>query len=266
MRARELGAATLGRGAVMRMAACLLVLTLPLFASATALGQTTPAVTPDEVAPPLPPPRPAGAGGENQAGSPAPEAGAPPKAESEAVGKTAGAATCEGRLTELGVKFETRPTLKDGACGTPDPLLVTQLPEGITVAPPATVTCPVAEALARWALGSVKPEADRHLRKALKSVAIGTSYECRNQRSGQKLSEHAFANGVDVMSFAFEGRAAIPVQRQPDGSPEAAFIDAVRSAACVHFATVLGPGSDAAHADHLHLDMRERKAGYRICQ
>ncbi len=241
-----------------------LVLSAVLLAAAPPVGaqpsgaQPSGAVTPDEIAPPLPPPRP-------DRDAEVPEAAAPPAA-AEDPKAVADAATCEGRLAQLGVKFEAKPALKDGACGAPAPLLISELPEGIAVTPPATITCPVAEALARWVTEVVKPEGERHLKRAPKSVAIGTSYECRNQRSGAKLSEHAFANGVDVMSFAFEGRAALPVAPHPSGSPEAAFQDAVRTGACTHFSTVLGPGSDAAHADHLHLDMRERKAGYRLCQ
>jgi hypothetical protein len=68
------------------------------------------------------------------------------------------------------------------------------------------------------------------------------------------------------MGFEFGKRATIPVAAHPSGSAEQKFHDEIRRAACQFFSTVLGPGSDAAHADHLHLDLRARKAGYRICQ
>ncbi|MFD0463084.1 extensin family protein [Microvirga aerilata] len=55
-------------------------------------------------------------------------------------------------------------------------------------------------------------------------------------------------------------------QRTFCGFPESAFQAAVQKAACPIFTTVLGPGSDAAHGDHLHLDLRQRKGDYRICQ
>jgi hypothetical protein len=45
-----------------------------------------------------------------------------------------------------------------------------------------------------------------------------------------------------------------------------AFQDAVRGAACMDFSTVLGPGSNASHADHLHLDIIARTSGYRLCE
>jgi hypothetical protein len=41
---------------------------------------------------------------------------------------------------------------------------------------------------------------------------------------------------------------------------EARFLDAVRAAGCGWFTTVVGPGSDAAHAHHLHFDALPRGA------
>src|SRR5205085_11095183 len=40
----------------------------------------------------------------------------------------------------------------------------------------------------------------------------------------------------------------------------------VLHAACARFPTVLGPGSDWYHEDHIHLDLMERRNNYRICQ
>jgi hypothetical protein len=40
----------------------------------------------------------------------------------------------------------------------------------------------------------------------------------------------------------------------------------MRQSACTRFTTVLGPGSDRDHETHLHVDLAERRGGYRICQ
>jgi hypothetical protein len=69
-----------------------------------------------------------------------------------------------------------------------------------------------------------------------------------------------------VMGFEFAKRSPLTIGSHTEGSPEATFQEAVRKAACPIFNTVLGPGSDAAHGDHLHLDLRQRKGDYRICQ
>jgi hypothetical protein len=175
---------------------------------------------------------------------------------------------CRERLVALGVRFEPLPAIAEGQCGAPLPLRVSVLPDGIGITAPATLVCAAAEALARWTREVVAVEAARHLEAQPSRIAIGTSYQCRtqNHRPGAKLSEHAFANGVDISGFEFKGRKAVTVTDHPAGSPEALFLGAVRSQACTYFTTVLGPGSDAAHADHLHLDLRGRGRGFRMCQ
>lgn len=173
---------------------------------------------------------------------------------------------CRTRLKRLGATFEPLPAITNGQCGAPLPLKLTAL-DGIALPQSATLTCAAAEALARWAT-EAQVAAERELKQPLRAIAIGTSYECRGQNHDveAKLSEHAFANGIDVMSFGVEGRAPVTVAAKPAGSDEGRFLDAVRGRACAFFRTVLGPGSNAAHADHLHLDERERNAGHRLCQ
>ncbi|MEL6060260.1 MULTISPECIES: extensin family protein [unclassified Methylobacterium] len=174
---------------------------------------------------------------------------------------------CRTRLKRLGVAFEPLPAIAEGQCTAPLPLKVTQLADGITLPGGATLTCRTAEALARW-VTEVQVEADRTLKHGLIGLELGGSYVCRGQNHDvdAKLSEHAFANAVDVMAFTFAGRASIPVKAMPEGSDEAQFLGSVRGKACTFFRTVLGPGTNAAHANHFHLDERERNAGHRLCE
>jgi hypothetical protein len=44
------------------------------------------------------------------------------------------------------------------------------------------------------------------------------------------------------------------------------FREGLRQSLCARFTTVLGPGSDGAHEDHIHIDLAERRGGSRICQ
>jgi hypothetical protein len=175
---------------------------------------------------------------------------------------------CLDRIAKLGIKIEPMPPIAAGACGAEHPFRMSKLPDGVVAAPAAQVGCPMAEALARWVLDVVEPEAEKHLKMVPKRILIGTSYECRGQNrdSNAKLSEHAFANAVDVIGFAFEKGPNVSVTARGDDTPEGRFQAAVRGGACTYFNTVLGPGSDASHSDHIHLDHRERKAGQRICQ
>ena len=206
---------------------------------------------------PVPPPRP------TDLAEPAAPAAAPPTPEA-----VAEASACQERLVKLGVRFEPLPAIANGLCGASHPLRVSHLPDGVEVSPPATLVCAVAEALARWTKEVVMTEAGRHLEAQPARIAVGTSYECRNRnrQAEGKLSEHAFANAVDISGFEFKVRKAVQIGDHPAETPEALFQAAIRTQACAYFTTVLGPGSDPAHATHLHLDLRGRNRGFRMCQ
>ncbi len=204
-----------------------------------------------------------------------PEAPLPPARPPELSGEAALAlkvaapddSACLLRLERLGARFAAVPPLGNGQCSAPRPLSVTALADGIALEPAATLTCGAAEALARWAT-EVQVSARKELDDSLKSLSLGGTYVCRGQNhdTDAKLSEHSFANAIDVMGYGFSKRPALKVTAAAGGTPEAAFLAAVRASACGFFRTVLGPGSDAAHGNHLHLDERERNAGHRLCQ
>lgn len=204
------------------------------------------------VPPPMPPERPSALSGEGALALKV----APPDDEA-----------CRVRLTRLGVAFETLSPIAEGQCTAPLPLKVTALADGVALRPAATLTCRAAEGLARWAT-EVQVEAARAFAKPLTALDLGGTYVCRGQNHDldAKLSEHAFADAIDVMGFAVNGRGAVAVKDGPGDPAEAAFLKVARAKACAFFRTVLGPGSDAAHANHFHLDERERQAGHRLCE
>jgi hypothetical protein len=221
-----------------------------------------------------PEPKPAGEAAK-EAPAALPEAPLPPARPPELSGEAALAlkvaapddTACLRRLERLGARFEAMAPLGNGQCSAPRPLAITALADGVALEPAATLNCRTAEALARWAT-EVQASARKELDDSLKSLSLGGTYVCRGQNhdTDAKLSEHSFANAVDVMGYGFAKRPALKVTAVPDGTPEAAFLAAVRASACGFFRTVLGPGSDAAHGNHLHLDERERNAGHRLCQ
>ena len=132
------------------------------------------------------------------------------------------------------------------------------------------MTCATALAVTRWVNDTVLPAAEA-LDDDVRLVRIvhGSTYVCRrrNNQTGGKISEHALGRAIDILSFGFEGRNPIAVvARAGDGNLAESFQRAVRGGACLYFTTVLGPGSDAFHTDHLHLDVLSRKGGYRLCQ
>lgn len=218
---------------------------------ATALALATmPAMAKGRIAIPLPPPRPADLGG---SAVPAPE---PPAAELPGD-------PCLARLTALGVAFHPLPPQGSGACRVEAPVSVTGLPGAVLLSPAATVVCPLAETLARWSSEIVAPAALTHLGGPVKRLEIGGSYECRgrNRQVGALLSEHAIANAADIMAFATAKTVVRVATARPD-TAEGRFVAEIRAAACGRFGTVLGPGSDPFHSDHLHLDGKARRTGY----
>ena len=68
--------------------------------------------------------------------------------------------------------------------------------------------------------------------------------------------QHATANAIDMAGLTLADGRELRLARDWGGvGPEAAFLRAARDGACRWFGAVLGPDHDAAHADHLHLDM-----------
>jgi hypothetical protein len=51
-----------------------------------------------------------------------------------------------------------------------------------------------------------------------------------------------------------------------DVTVDKAWREGIRASACARFSTVLGPGSDGYHEEHIHLDLAERHNNYKVCQ
>ncbi len=197
-----------------------------------------------------------------------PATAAPPEAPPPA-GDATGDAACLDALRALGVAFTPMPPLDlGGECEVSHPLNVTALGSGVSIAPETILDCETTRSLAEWVKDVVVPEAERTLGAQPDGIEQDSAYVCRHRYDDphQKISEHAHANAIDVASFAFSGRAAVGIGRNAPGSKEAEFETAVRAGSCRYFTTVLGPGSNAAHATHFHLDMAVRKGGYRLCE
>lgn len=177
---------------------------------------------------------------------------------------------CETALRSLGARFSVGEPLEgESICGWQRPLSLETVGKQVQVTGKPQVRCEVALALAQWSRQVVKPAARLHLENDVSKILISTSYQCRrrNNAATGKVSEHGFANGVDVMGFELEdGRKVLIAPRLGSVEPERVFQAAVRGGSCAYFTTVLGPTTNAAHASHLHLDLAIRRGGYRLCQ
>lgn len=139
----------------------------------------------------------------------------------------------------------------------------------VTVTPGATLACPMVSALDRFVADTVQPAAARWFGHRVVTITQISSYSCRgmNDDPSAHISEHAFGNAFDVAAFTLADGHTISVKNGWRGSPqEQGFLHDVEEGACAAFATVLAPGSNAYHEDHMHLDLMRRASGRLVCQ
>ena len=134
----------------------------------------------------------------------------------------------------------------------------------VAVTPPAILSCAMAEAVAGWVREAAAPRA-LDLGSSLKAVENITSFDCRGRNgiAGAKLSEHGKANALDIHSLRLANGKVVELT---DPQVRKDFREGLRKSACAQFTTVLGPGSDGFHEDHIHVDLLDRRGGYRICE
>jgi hypothetical protein len=137
----------------------------------------------------------------------------------------------------------------------------------VAIKPVATLACPIVSALDRWLAESVQPAAQRWFGQRVVEIKQISAYSIRG-RNGDTTnlnSEHAFGNALDVAAFTLADGRRIVVESGWNGLPEEqGFLRDVEAGACHHFTTVLAPGSNAAHYNHIHVDLR-RRGGRDIC-
>jgi len=162
-----------------------------------------------------------------------------------------------------------------GICGMTRPLHVSALDNGaIAVDKVLTIDCPMIPALEAWLNAIVEPDAQARFGQRVAMVDVFGAYSCRpiDNIAGDRLSEHAFGNAVDVAGFTLaDGRKIDFVHDWKNaGTQEAAFLHEAHAGACQYFTTVLGPGADVFHYNHIHLDLanhgRTDTGPRRICK
>ena len=154
------------------------------------------------------------------------------------------------------------------ALGPPAPM-VTASAGPVEVKPPATLACPIVSALDKWISAAGQPAALKWFRQPVVEIKQISSYSCRgmNGNPNAHISEHAFGNALDIAEFDLADGHRISVQYGWHGTPEEqGFLHDVQSAACQEFTTVLAPGANVYHYNHIHVDLM-RHAGRRfICE
>jgi hypothetical protein len=257
---------------------------------AQVVAQNTPAITP-----PLPERAPPELRAKRQGKVQSPEPPAP-KSPAEMESKAwspadikAAMKKCESLQLDARVEYKPLPPIRNGQCGTPAPISVKRFTStpSVKLRPAATMNCRTADALDRWLRTVVQPRAWALLDARVIRVRNLASYHCRFRNgdrgsvgrrndSGKggaalvkvnakvkvrvKVSEHAYANAIDVAEFVTAKGEHIRVADHWDtGDERAQFLREIHAGACGIFGTVLGPEANAAHKNHFHLDMKPRR-------
>ena len=147
-----------------------------------------------------------------------------------------------------------------GICGLTAPLKVTRLAGGaVELNSTQTLGCPMTAALEQWIQEVVQPVARARFGVPVIKVSSMGSFSCRpiDNIRGAKLSEHSFGNAMDIGAFKLaDGRDITVVKGWTRGDEqEKAFLREVHAGACNYFTTVLAPGSDIYHYNHIHVDL-----------
>jgi hypothetical protein len=138
-----------------------------------------------------------------------------------------------------------------------------------TLTPTATLACPVVSALNRFVSDHVQPAAVRWFGRPVVEIKQISAYSCRGMNGDPRasISEHAFGNALDIAAFTLADGHRITVKEGWHGTPEEqGFLHDVQGAACEMFTTVLAPGSNAYHYDHIHVDLMRHASGRGICE
>lgn len=176
-------------------------------------------------------------------------------------------AACEGALRQAGVAFERVP--EGEARGVEQPVRLAGAVDGVRIEPGdgvhAVIDCRLAVALAAWA-------PDLRARGVARIEHVSIYRPGARVRGSRRVSGHAHALAIDALAFVLDDGTRLSVleawsdrDRGDDPCAEHATDDdatrRMRGAICAAvqrdlFQVVLTPHADAAHANHVHLEIR----------
>lgn len=182
-------------------------------------------------------------------------------------------ADCEARLRDAGVEFSAAQlpvkaaTSQRPACGVEQAVVYRRGPAKARYSSAPILSCGMALGLARFEQ-VLSEEAERHLGQPVVRIEQGGTYNCRKMSRFDLVSEHSYANAIDIRSVTLKSGRKLTVLAtfgKLDGEPkrpEARFWRSVAQRLFDEgtFSVVITPFFDALHKDHLHFD----QARYRV--
>lgn len=173
---------------------------------------------------------------------------------------------CEARLEAAHVKFRAAslPVFKKKnlTCGAPQVVQYLHGPTKLRIQPSPLVTCQLALALARFEAVANRT-AKEVLGSEIAAITQGGTFNCRSMARFKIISEHSFANAIDIFAFRLANGRSIPVLRyfgdpkQPATTVEGRFLRLLANRlfdenVC---SVVVTRFYDELHRDHIHCDM-----------
>lgn len=164
------------------------------------------------------------------------------------------------------------PLAAPGACGITSPIRLSAINVGdekVTISPPVVMRASLAEVVADWVRDDLAPAFAIRGDRLAKIDGVG-AYQCRNRDhlANAKLSEHARGNAMDITAFVTAKGKHLELASITGGdvADMPSLPTLMKTTACRRFMTVLGPGGDPFHAEHLHVDLEARRSGRHLCQ
>jgi len=179
---------------------------------------------------------------------------------------------CEARLDAAGVRYRaatlpTRRAREGHECGAPQVVVYRGIANGVRWSSAPIVTCGMALALARFE-AVLQEEAFGHFQKRIVRIQHLGTYACREMARYDWVSEHSYANAIDLSVFELENGRKISIERhfgRPDAEPQTNEGRFLRTLARrlyddQVFSVVVTEFFDKLHHNHFHVDM----ARYRV--
>lgn len=181
---------------------------------------------------------------------------------------------CTADLSAAGVIFEPLGRVTVDGCeldGAVRLKSVDTLLRTVQISGEPTMLCTFARQFTSWVRDVGAPLTFAYTGEQLTKIETGPGLVCRTRynKPGEKISEHARGNAIDIASFVLANKSRIAVKQSAnDVQVHRDLIRTFRATGCGYFTTILGPGSNAAHEEHLHFDhgMHGKTLNYRICE
>ena len=183
-------------------------------------------------------------------------------------------AQCVSDLTSRKVVFEQAGKVTQQGCELSNAIALTAVPTSfgdVSISGKPTMLCSFVRQFSDWVRDVGAPLTLAYTGQRLARIEAGRAFACaaRYDKPGQVPSEHAKGDAIDIAAFVLADNRRIPVKLEESDTPvERDLVRVLRTTACAYFTTVLGPGTDPAHAEHFHFDtgMHGATPNYRICE